>query len=76
MSSLLRPPALCRLTGARHMRSVSVRASEESCSSSSPLFLSFEDPRAFRVKSMWELVRALTVFRLCSAPVLVNNCAQ
>ncbi|CAN9509069.1 unnamed protein product [Ophioblennius macclurei] len=36
--------------------------------------LAFEDPRAFRVKSFWELLRALGVFRLCSFPVLVNNC--
>ncbi|XP_076856850.1 hydroxyproline dehydrogenase [Brachyhypopomus gauderio] len=35
--------------------------------------LTFEDPRAFQAKSLWELVRALSVFRLCSFPVLVNN---
>ncbi|RVE59541.1 hypothetical protein OJAV_G00189710 [Oryzias javanicus] len=38
--------------------------------------LNFEDPSAFRVKSLGELLRALTVFRLCSFPVLVNNCGK
>lgn len=36
--------------------------------------LAFEDPRAFQVKTLRELLRALGVFRLCSFPVLVNNC--
>uniref|UniRef100_A0A4W4GNC4 Proline dehydrogenase n=1 Tax=Electrophorus electricus TaxID=8005 RepID=A0A4W4GNC4_ELEEL len=31
--------------------------------------LTFEDPQAFREKSLWELVRALGVFRLCSFPL-------
>ncbi|XP_041829500.1 hydroxyproline dehydrogenase isoform X3 [Melanotaenia boesemani] len=38
--------------------------------------LAFEDPSAFRVKSCGELLRALGVFRLCSFPVLVNNCGK
>ncbi|XP_042363516.1 hydroxyproline dehydrogenase [Plectropomus leopardus] len=38
--------------------------------------LAFEDPSAFRVKSWGELLRALGVFRLCSFPVLVNNCGK
>ncbi|XP_071395820.1 hydroxyproline dehydrogenase [Centroberyx affinis] len=38
--------------------------------------LAFQDPRAFRVKSLGELLRALGVFRLCSFPVLVNNCGK
>ncbi|CAI5659014.1 hydroxyproline dehydrogenase isoform X1 [Oreochromis niloticus] len=38
--------------------------------------LAFEDPRAFKVKSLGELLRALGVFRLCSFPVLVNNCGK
>ncbi|XP_043958863.1 hydroxyproline dehydrogenase isoform X1 [Gambusia affinis] len=38
--------------------------------------LAFEDPSAFRVKSLGELLRALCVFRLCSFPVLVNNCGK
>ncbi|KAM3860054.1 hydroxyproline dehydrogenase [Diretmus argenteus] len=41
-----------------------------------PVTLSFEDPSAFRVKSRWELLRALGVFQLCSVPVLVNNCGK
>ncbi|XP_054623195.1 hydroxyproline dehydrogenase isoform X1 [Dunckerocampus dactyliophorus] len=36
--------------------------------------LAFDDPRAFQVKSMGELLRALAIFRFCSFPVLVNNC--
>nr|XP_061807650.1 hydroxyproline dehydrogenase-like [Nerophis lumbriciformis] len=36
--------------------------------------LAFEDPSAFRVKTLSELFRALAVFRFCSFPVLVNNC--
>ncbi|XP_061613067.1 hydroxyproline dehydrogenase isoform X2 [Phyllopteryx taeniolatus] len=36
--------------------------------------LAFEDPSAFRVKSLRDLFRALAVFRFCSFPVLVNNC--
>lgn len=38
--------------------------------------LAFEDPRAFKVKSWGELLRALGIFRLCSFPVLVNNCGK
>ncbi|XP_044035799.1 hydroxyproline dehydrogenase [Siniperca chuatsi] len=38
--------------------------------------LAFEDPSAFRVKSLVELIRALGVFRLCSFPLLVNNCGK
>uniref|UniRef100_A0AAQ5Y7Y7 Proline dehydrogenase n=1 Tax=Amphiprion ocellaris TaxID=80972 RepID=A0AAQ5Y7Y7_AMPOC len=38
--------------------------------------LAFEDSGAFRVKSLGELLRALGVFRLCSFPVLVNNCGK
>ncbi|KAB5555288.1 hypothetical protein PHYPO_G00031990 [Pangasianodon hypophthalmus] len=41
-----------------------------------PALLAFKDPRAFQVKSWWELIRALGVFRLCSYPVLVNNCGK
>ncbi|RXM93912.1 putative proline dehydrogenase 2 [Acipenser ruthenus] len=36
--------------------------------------LSFDDGRAFRLKRTSEIVRALTVFRLCSVPVLVTHC--
>ncbi|XP_074520006.1 hydroxyproline dehydrogenase [Halichoeres trimaculatus] len=38
--------------------------------------LAFEDPKAFRVKSFGELLRALGVFHLCSFPILVNNCGK
>uniref|UniRef100_A0A8C5E8T9 Proline dehydrogenase n=1 Tax=Gouania willdenowi TaxID=441366 RepID=A0A8C5E8T9_GOUWI len=38
--------------------------------------MAFEDPSAFRVKSFGELLRALGVFRLCSFPMLVNNCGK
>ncbi|CAL1599386.1 unnamed protein product [Knipowitschia caucasica] len=38
--------------------------------------LAFEDPRAFQVKTMGELLRALGVFQLCSFPVLVNHCGK
>ncbi|XP_035997651.1 hydroxyproline dehydrogenase isoform X2 [Fundulus heteroclitus] len=38
--------------------------------------LAFEDPSAFRVKSLAELLRALGVFHLCSFPLLVNNCGK
>ncbi|XP_076008439.1 hydroxyproline dehydrogenase [Genypterus blacodes] len=38
--------------------------------------LAFEDPKAFRVKSLGELLRALSVFQFCSFPVLVNNCGK
>ncbi|XP_042253873.1 hydroxyproline dehydrogenase [Thunnus maccoyii] len=38
--------------------------------------LAFEDPSAFRVKSWGELLRALSIFRFCSFPVLVNHCGK
>uniref|UniRef100_A0AAY4DH99 Proline dehydrogenase n=1 Tax=Denticeps clupeoides TaxID=299321 RepID=A0AAY4DH99_9TELE len=38
--------------------------------------LTFEDPRAFKAKSVWELTRALCVFQFCSFPKLVNNCGK
>lgn len=38
--------------------------------------LAFEDPSAFRVKSLGELLRALGIFHLCSFPALVNNCGK
>ncbi|XP_062331396.1 hydroxyproline dehydrogenase [Osmerus eperlanus] len=41
-----------------------------------PDLLTFEDPGAFRVKSLAELARALGVFRLCSSTLLVNNCGK
>ncbi|XP_037319195.2 hydroxyproline dehydrogenase [Pungitius pungitius] len=38
--------------------------------------LSFQEPSAFRAKSLSELVRALAVFRLCSFPLLVDHCGK
>lgn len=60
-----------RLMGTAAPRTVSPRQAEVLSST-----LAFEDPSAFRVKSWGELLRALGVFRLCSFPVLVNNCGK
>ncbi|KAG8543995.1 hypothetical protein GDO81_023288 [Engystomops pustulosus] len=35
--------------------------------------LNFSDGRVFRLKSRWEVVRGLLIFRLCSVPTLVKN---
>ncbi|XP_067881211.1 hydroxyproline dehydrogenase-like, partial [Heterodontus francisci] len=35
--------------------------------------LAFDDGRAFQLKSLWEILRALFVFQFCSYPRLVNN---
>ncbi|KAM3916869.1 hydroxyproline dehydrogenase [Leptodactylus fuscus] len=35
--------------------------------------LSFSDSEVFRLKSRWEVVRGLLIFRLCSVPSLVRN---
>ncbi|XP_067285306.1 hydroxyproline dehydrogenase [Pseudorasbora parva] len=81
MCSLLRPPVLSRFVSVR-LKSVAPPQSLTSkrgravCNPSSPGFLTFEDPQAFKVKSFWELIRALGVFRLCSFPVLVNSCGK
>ncbi|KAG8009165.1 Hydroxyproline dehydrogenase [Nibea albiflora] len=75
LCSRLRPPfphlfslrllgtAVSRTEGVRHPNRLSAA-------------LAFEDPSAFRVKSFNELLRALGIFRLCSFPVLVNNCGK
>lgn len=79
MCSLLRPPAFSRFISVRlksMAASQSLPAKRDLCDPSSPDFLTFEDPRAFKVKSLWELIRALGVFRLCSFPALVNNCGK
>uniref|UniRef100_A0A3P9JD48 Proline dehydrogenase n=1 Tax=Oryzias latipes TaxID=8090 RepID=A0A3P9JD48_ORYLA len=60
-----------RLLGTAASRTVGFKQAELH-----PTALNFEDPSAFRVKSLGELLRALTVFRLCSFPVLVNNCGK
>ncbi|XP_073345646.1 hydroxyproline dehydrogenase [Pagrus major] len=73
MCSRLRPslPHLLslRLLGTTASRTVAVKQPDLLSAT-----LAFEDPSAFRVKSWAELLRALGVFRLCSFPVLVNNC--
>ncbi|XP_031424063.1 hydroxyproline dehydrogenase isoform X1 [Clupea harengus] len=88
MSTLLRPPALhgflsLRLLGTATTRTLPVEQpatvtcrGHDPCDPSEAVLLTFEDPQAFKVKSAWELVRALTVFRFCSYPVLVNNCGK
>ncbi|XP_051522560.1 hydroxyproline dehydrogenase-like [Myxocyprinus asiaticus] len=80
MYSLLRPPLLHRFIS---LRLLSVAAPQslaakhggrDLCNATPSAFLTFEDPKAFKMKSFWELMQALGVFRLCSFPVLVNNC--
>ncbi|XP_054454830.1 hydroxyproline dehydrogenase [Anoplopoma fimbria] len=75
MMSRLRPslPHLLsvRLLGTGTSRTVAVRQPDLLSAT-----LAFEDPSAFRVKSWGELLRALGIFRLCSFPVLVNNCGK
>ncbi|KAF1373923.1 hypothetical protein PFLUV_G00243960 [Perca fluviatilis] len=72
MCSRLRPslPRLLplRLMGTGTSKTVAVKQPDLLSAS-----LAFEDPSAFRVKSLGELLRALGIFRLCSFPVLVNN---
>uniref|UniRef100_A0A673KC69 Proline dehydrogenase n=1 Tax=Sinocyclocheilus rhinocerous TaxID=307959 RepID=A0A673KC69_9TELE len=55
---------------------VAAKRDRDLCNPSSPDFLTFEDPQALKVKSVWELIRALGVFRLCSFPALVHNCSK
>uniref|UniRef100_A0A672NUK7 Proline dehydrogenase n=1 Tax=Sinocyclocheilus grahami TaxID=75366 RepID=A0A672NUK7_SINGR len=81
MFSLLRQPALSRFISVRlksvaASQSLAAKRDRDLCNPSSPDFLTFEDPQAFKVKSFWELIRALGVFRLCSFPALVNNCGK
>ncbi|XP_073684815.1 hydroxyproline dehydrogenase [Garra rufa] len=81
MCSLLRPPALSRFTSVRFKsvassQSLAAKRDPNLCNPSSPDFLTFEDPQAFKAKSFWELIRALGVFRLCSIPALVNHCGK
>ncbi|GAA6091874.1 hydroxyproline dehydrogenase [Tachysurus ichikawai] len=79
MYSVLRSTTLhhfrfLRVTGARTPRGFTPIRGHELRDPIPPALLTFEDPRAFQAKSVWELIRALGVFRLCSYPVLVNNC--
>uniref|UniRef100_A0A8C1ALH3 Proline dehydrogenase n=1 Tax=Cyprinus carpio carpio TaxID=630221 RepID=A0A8C1ALH3_CYPCA len=81
MCSLLRPPTFSRFVSVRlksvaASQSLPAKRDRDLSNPSSPDFLTFEDPQAFKVKSFWELIRALGVFRLCSFPVLVNNCSK
>ncbi|ROL48637.1 Hydroxyproline dehydrogenase [Anabarilius grahami] len=81
MCSLLRPPVLSRFISVRlksvaASQSLAAKRGRDLCNPSSPGFLTFEDPQAFKVKSFWELLRALGVFRVCSFPALVNNCGK
>ncbi|KAA0725446.1 Hydroxyproline dehydrogenase [Triplophysa tibetana] len=79
MYTLLRPNVLHRFMSLRYMSMAepkSLVAKRGVCDPTAPAFLTFEDPRAFKVKSFWEIIRALGVFRLCSFPVLVNNCGK
>ncbi|KAI4897524.1 hypothetical protein NFI96_018360 [Prochilodus magdalenae] len=87
MSSVLRPPILHHFLSLRVMGTVPrMMASQRVGLAPSrgrdlrdpvaPTVLTFEDPRAFRVKSWWELMRALGVFRLCSFPALVTHCGK
>lgn len=57
-----------RLPGTATSRTVVVKQSDRLSET-----LAFEDPSAFRVKSLGELLRALGIFCFCSFPVLVNN---
>ncbi|XP_050981080.1 hydroxyproline dehydrogenase [Labeo rohita] len=81
MCALLRPPALSRFVSVRFKsaaasQSLATKRGRDLRNPSSPDFLTFEDPQAFKAKSFWELVRALGVFRLCSFPALVNHCGK
>ncbi|KAL6474970.1 hypothetical protein MHYP_G00160100 [Metynnis hypsauchen] len=87
MSSVLRPPALHHFLSLRVIGVASRMLASQHAGLAplkgrdlrdpvAPTPLSFEDPRAFQVKSWWELMRALGVFRLCSFPALVNNCGK
>eukprot|EP00064_Thunnus_orientalis_P018399 superscaffoldBa00004229_g18498 len=60
-----------RLLGTASSRTVAAKAPDLLSAT-----LAFEDPSAFRVKSWGELLRALSIFRFCSFPVLVNHCGK
>ncbi|KAG7227833.1 hypothetical protein INR49_013627 [Caranx melampygus] len=75
MCSRLRPS----LAHLRSLRLLGTEAPRTAAASQPDLLsgtLAFEDPSAFRVKSLGELLRALGIFRLCSFPVLVNHCGK
>ncbi|XP_072524186.1 hydroxyproline dehydrogenase [Salminus brasiliensis] len=84
MSSVLRPPTLHPFLSLRVMSVASRTLASQIAPLGGhdhrgpvpPTLLTFEDPRAFQAKSLWELTRALGVFRLCSFPLLVNHCGK
>ncbi|XP_053551097.1 hydroxyproline dehydrogenase [Bombina bombina] len=54
--------------------SVSYRAATSLAGSTEPdKNISFSDGQAFRLKSRWEVIRGLLIFRMCSVPVLVRH---
>ncbi|XP_029312592.1 hydroxyproline dehydrogenase [Cottoperca gobio] len=75
MCSPLRP-SLPHLLSLRLLGTTASRAAAVKQPNHPSATLAFEDPSAFRVKSLGELLRALGIFRLCSFPVLVNNCGK
>ncbi|XP_045924991.1 hydroxyproline dehydrogenase [Micropterus dolomieu] len=75
MSSRLRP-SLPHLLSLRLLSTAASRTVEVKQPDLLSTPLAFEDPSAFRVKSLGELLRALGIFHLCSFPALVNNCGK
>nr|XP_015818754.2 hydroxyproline dehydrogenase isoform X2 [Nothobranchius furzeri] len=75
LCSILRP-SLPHLLSLRCLGTVASRSAAVKEADILSATLSFEDPRAFRVKSWGELLRALGIFRLCSFSILVNNCGK
>ncbi|KAF7204489.1 hydroxyproline dehydrogenase isoform X2 [Nothobranchius furzeri] len=75
LCSILRP-SLPHLLSLRCLGTVASRSAAVKEADILSATLSFEDPRAFRVKSWGELLRALAIFRLCSFSILVNNCGK
>ncbi|XP_066521723.1 hydroxyproline dehydrogenase isoform X2 [Hoplias malabaricus] len=80
MSSVFRPPILHHFLSLRAVVVASrMLVSQRVGDLRNPIppnLLTFEDPRAFKAKTWWELMRALGVFRLCSFPTLVNHCGK
>lgn len=76
MSGSCLRPSLPHLFSRRLLGTIAARSVVVKQPDLPPTSLAFEDPSAFRVKSFWELLRALSIFRLCSVPVLVNNCGK
>ncbi|XP_053327130.1 hydroxyproline dehydrogenase [Spea bombifrons] len=64
-----RPPSRAWAPGLSHRRAAARTASDQEPKGA----LSFSDGKAFRLKSGWEVVRGLLIFRMCSVPSLVRN---